>query len=117
VKLCRRLAEDILKSCIGYFYFVPVKVFDQITISPFPLLRLRYHIYADVSHLGSPGTRMVPSISCGLWNQNEPWHIFIPDQIKLRSEVVPANIEIPLDLPEIRILKTEMDQREIVITV
>jgi transposase len=30
---------------------------------------------------------------------------------------VPANIEIPLDLPEIRILKTEMGQREIVITV
>lgn len=30
---------------------------------------------------------------------------------------MPANIEIPLDLPEIRILKTEMGQREIVITV
>jgi transposase len=30
---------------------------------------------------------------------------------------VPANIEIPLDLPEIRILKTEIGQREIVITV
>jgi hypothetical protein len=30
---------------------------------------------------------------------------------------VPANIEIPLDLPEIRILKTELGQREIVITV
>jgi transposase len=30
---------------------------------------------------------------------------------------VPANIEIPLDLPEIRILKTEMAEREIVITV
>jgi transposase len=30
---------------------------------------------------------------------------------------VPANIEIPLDLPDIRILKTEMGQREIVITV
>jgi transposase len=30
---------------------------------------------------------------------------------------MPANIEIPLDLPEIRILKTELDNREIVITV
>lgn len=30
---------------------------------------------------------------------------------------MPANIEIPLDLPEIRILKTEMGQREIVISV
>jgi transposase len=30
---------------------------------------------------------------------------------------VPANIEIPLDLPEIRIVKTEMGQQEIVITV
>lgn len=30
---------------------------------------------------------------------------------------MPANIEIPLDLPEIRILKTELGQREIVITV
>ena len=30
---------------------------------------------------------------------------------------MPANIEIPLDLPEIRILKTEMGKREIVITV
>ena len=30
---------------------------------------------------------------------------------------MPANIEIPLDLPEIRILQTEMGQREIVITV
>lgn len=30
---------------------------------------------------------------------------------------MPANIEIPLDLPEIRILKTEMGHREIVITV
>lgn len=30
---------------------------------------------------------------------------------------MPANIEIPLDLPGIRIVKTEMNQREIVITV
>jgi len=30
---------------------------------------------------------------------------------------VPANIEIPLDLPEVRIVKTEMGQREIVVSV
>jgi hypothetical protein len=30
---------------------------------------------------------------------------------------VPTNIEIPLDLPEVCIVKTEMGQREIVITV
>jgi transposase len=30
---------------------------------------------------------------------------------------MPANIEIPLDLPEVRIVKTEMSEREIVITV
>lgn len=30
---------------------------------------------------------------------------------------MPAKIEIPLDLPEIRILNTELSEREIVITV
>jgi transposase len=32
-------------------------------------------------------------------------------------EAMPAKIEIPLDLPEVRILKTELGEREIVITV
>jgi len=35
----------------------------------------------------------------------------------LRSEAVPANLEISLDLPEVRIVKTEMSQHEIVISV
>jgi transposase len=34
-----------------------------------------------------------------------------------RREAMPAKIEIPLDLPEIRILNTELSEREIVITV
>jgi transposase len=34
-----------------------------------------------------------------------------------RIEALPANIEIPLDLPEIRIIKSELNESEIVITV
>jgi transposase len=38
-------------------------------------------------------------------------------KIQKEIEAMPANIEIPLDLPEVRIIKSELSDREIVITV
>lgn len=40
-----------------------------------------------------------------------------PDKNKTEEEAMPANIEIPLGLPEIRIIETEQSGREIVITI
>src|ERR1051326_968416 len=42
---------------------------------------------------------------------------FHAQPITWRSKAMPAMMEIPLDLPEIRILKTELSEREIIITV
>jgi transposase len=42
---------------------------------------------------------------------------FQSQRFKRRIEAMPANIEIPLDLPEVRIITSELNEREIVIRV